>query len=206
MLFESWIAFTIAYAVLSAIPGPSVFMTIGQTLSRGRRAAFACILGDLAGGWVLIAASWLGLGAVLATSGLAFAALKWAGVGYLAWLGIRQVRAATRANPDMGPADANAQTGGSMGAGFLTGVLNPKAVLFYMAFLSQFIDQAAPHLPQLLILTVTASTVAGLILGVYAMLAAKAADRLRTPRARRRIGFAGGGCLIGGSLVMAASR
>ena len=59
MLFENWITYVIAYAVISIIPGPSVFMVIGQSLSRGTRAAFACVMGDLAGGVIVMTASGL---------------------------------------------------------------------------------------------------------------------------------------------------
>jgi threonine/homoserine/homoserine lactone efflux protein len=68
MPIEKWIAYVIAYAVISIIPGPSVFMVIGQSLSRGSRAAMACIVGDLAGGVIVMTASFLGLGLILASS------------------------------------------------------------------------------------------------------------------------------------------
>ena len=84
MPFENWIAYVIAYAVISIIPGPSVFMVIGQSLSRGTKAATACIMGDLAGGVIVMSASYLGLGLLLASSSIAFMALKWAGVIYMA--------------------------------------------------------------------------------------------------------------------------
>ncbi len=201
MPLENWIAYVLAYAVISVIPGPSVFMVIGQALSRGTRAAMACILGDLAGGVVVMTVSWLGLGLVLASSSLAFTVMKWAGVGYMACLGLAQIRAARRLI-ETAPA-APASSRGSLVAGFLTGVLNPKAIMFYMAFLAQFIDPAAPALPQFLILMATSTLVVGLVLGTYALLAAKAAARLQGLRARRRMGYAGGSCLLGGSVLMA---
>lgn len=94
MPIENWIAYAMAYTVISIIPGPSVFMVIGQTLSRGTRAAWACIAGDLAGGVIVMTASYLGLGVILASSSLAFIALKWVGVAYMAYLGIAQIIAA----------------------------------------------------------------------------------------------------------------
>ena len=204
MPFESWIAYALAYAVISVIPGPSVFMVIGQALSRGRRAALACIIGDLGGGVIVMTASYLGLGLILASSSLAFAALKWLGVAYMAWLGIQQIRAA-RALTEVPPARI-AAIRGSLGAGFLTGVLNPKAIMFYMAFLAQFIDPSAPQGPQFLILMGTSTAIVALVLGAYAALATQAGARLRSLRARRRMAYAGGACLLGGSAVMAATR
>ncbi|WP_245999382.1 LysE family translocator [Paracoccus methylarcula] len=194
----------IAYAVISLIPGPSVFMVIGQSLSRGTRAAIFCILGDLAGGVIVMMASYLGLGLILASSSIAFMALKWAGVAYMAWLGFMQIKAAhnlLEVKP-IGPA----ATRGSLGAGFLTGVLNPKAIMFYMAFLAQFIEPSAPQLPQFLILMATSTLLVALVLGAYALLAVKASARLQSLTARKRMGYAGGSCLLGGSVLMATTR
>lgn len=204
MPLENWIAYVIAYTVISIIPGPSVLMVIGQSLTGGTRAALSCILGDLTGGMIVMLASYLGLGLILASSSLAFLALKWAGVAYMAWLGLVQIKAA-RNLIEGGPIGARGKQG-SWGAGFLTGVLNPKAIMFYMAFLAQFIDPAAPQLPQFLILMLTSTLVVALVLGAYALLAAKVSARLQSLKARKRMGYAGGSCLLGGSVLMAATR
>ncbi len=201
---ENWIAYVIAYAVISIIPGPSVFMVIGQSLSRGTRAATACIVGDLAGGVIVMTASYLGLGLILASSSVAFMALKWAGVAYMAWLGIMQVRTA-RNLTEVKPITPTSSRG-SLGAGFLTGVLNPKAIMFNMAFLAQFIEPSAPPLGQFLILMATSTVVVALVLGAYTVLAARLGFRLQTLTARKNMGYAGGSCLLGGSVVMAATR
>lgn len=204
MPFENWIAYVIAYTVISVIPGPSVFMVIGQSLSRGTKAAIACILGDLAGGVIVMTASYLGLGLLLASSSIAFMALKWAGVAYMAWLGIIQIRAARNLLEIKPISTASAR--GSLGAGFLTGILNPKAIMFYMAFLAQFIEPTIPQLPQFMILMATSTLVVTLVLGSYALLAAKVSARLQSLKARKRMGYAGGSCLLGGSVLMAATR
>lgn len=204
MALESWLAFALAYTVLALLPGPSTMMVVGQALSRGPRAAFACILGDLAGGVVIIACATLGLGIVLARSGSAFLMLKWAGVAYLALLGLRQIRAAGRVEalqPETSPS-----TRGSFAAGVATGLSNPKAIVFYMAFLAQFIDPTAPQLPQFLIIGATSSVIVATVLGGYALLAATVASRMRSLTARKRLGYASGSCLLGGSLLMAATR
>lgn len=204
MPFENWIAYVLAYAVISVIPGPSVFMVIGQSLSRGTRAAIACIMGDITGGVVVMTASYLGLGLILASSSVAFIALKWAGVAYMAWLGLMQIRAAWNLTEIKPTSPASSR--GSLGAGFLTGVLNPKAIMFYMAFLAQFIDPTAPQLPQFLVLMATSTLVVALVLGAYALLASKVSARLQSLKARKRMSYTGGSCLLGGSVVMAATR
>lgn len=204
MSLESWLTYVIAYAVLSIIPGPSVLMVIGQALSRGRRAAFRCIFGDLIGGIVVMTTSYLGLGVILASSALAFSVMKWVGVGYMAYLGVQQI-IATRRLRDVAHA-APTTSRGSLRAGFLTGVLNPKAIMFYMAFLAQFIDPNAPQLPQFLILMASSSLVVAFVLGSYALLASVMSRPLQSVTARKRMGYAGGTALLGGSAMMAATR
>lgn len=207
MNFEIWLAYAFAYTVLSLIPGPSVFMVLGQSLSRGFGAALFCILGDLLGGVVVMTASYVGLGVILATSSEAYLVLKWAGVGYMAWLGISQIIVARR----LGEADlistvSAAPRSVSLRAGFLTGVLNPKAILFYVAFLAQFMDPANPMIPQFLILMATSMIVVFVVLLGYALLAAQARRTMHSLRARKRMGYAGGSFILGGSAFMATSR
>lgn len=204
MPFDNWIAFVIAYVVITIIPGPSVLMIIGQALSRGRRAAAACIVGDLIGGICVMTASYLGLGLILASSALAFAVIKWVGVGYMAYLGLNQILAARKITDIDLPRPSSAR--GSLGAGFLTGVLNPKTIMFYMAFLAQFIDPAAPQLPQFLILMASSMAVVSVVLGTYAMMATKISAHLKGVKAQKRLGYAGGTFLLGGSAVMAVAR
>lgn len=204
MPLENWLAYVAAYTVISLIPGPSVLLVIGQSLSRGTRAALACVVGDLSGGVVVMTASYLGLGLILAASSSAFMILKWAGVAYMAYLGISQILAARRLT-EVGDVPASS-TRGSLGAGFMTGVLNPKAIMFYMAFLAQFIEPSAPQIPQFLILLVTSAVIVGAVLGGYALLAAQISQRLRSLQARKKVGYAGGTCLLGGSAVMAVTR
>lgn len=204
MHFDSWVAYVIAYAVISIIPGPSVLMTIGQALSRGRRAAIACIFGDLIGGIFVMTAAYLGLGLILASSALAFAAMKWVGVAYMAYLGLSQIIAVRKISEVELPTPHSAR--GSLSAGFITGVLNPKAIMFYLAFLAQFIDPAEAQLPQFLILMISSTAVVAVVLGAYALMAAKIGDYLKGVKARKRMTYAGGAFLLGGSAVMATTR
>lgn len=206
MDFDLWLAFIAAYAVISLIPGPSVFMVTGQALGHGLRAAMFCILGDVLGGVILIALSLFGVGAILATSAALFLLVKWAGVVYLAYLGALQIWAARKlAVPDMpgGGAPTPLQ---SLKTGFLVGVLNPKAILFYMAFLPQFMDPTGNAAVQFAILVPSATVVVALVLGGYALVAGRARQVFQGRAARRRFGYAGGGFLIGGSVFMALRR
>jgi threonine/homoserine/homoserine lactone efflux protein len=207
---ETWLAYTLACVVLTIIPGPSVMLVVGQTLMRGKTAAMMCILGDVVGSIVLTGLSFAGVGAILAASTVLFQTVKWVGVLYLAWLGYSQIREARR---DGGSVETSVQTRSLKGsfwrsfwAGTLTAIFNPKAIVFYMAFLAQFIDPAGDLAVQLTVLTVTSSLVVMGLLTGYAVLAARARKVFQTSKARRRMGYAGGGFMIGGSALMAITR
>ncbi|WP_428696804.1 LysE family translocator [Stappia sp.] len=206
MSFENWFAFTIACIVLTLVPGPSVLLVVGQALTRGRKAALMCVAGDLIGGIVLMLLSFLGVGAILAASALLFQAVKWAGVLYLAWLGYRQISEARTGTFELPGQDAVSSGWGSLWAGTITAILNPKAIVFYMAFLAQFIDPAGSLARQMLILTVTSTIVVAVLLSAYAIIAIRARQVFASRSAKRRIGYAGGTFLLGGSLLMATTR
>ncbi|MEM7289035.1 MAG: LysE family translocator [Pseudomonadota bacterium] len=206
MSVEVWLAYVAAYTIISLIPGPSVFMVIGQTLSKGLGPALNCIAGDLLGGIIVMTIAYIGLGTVLATSSEIYHVIKWAGVAYMAYLGLSQIQSARR----MVEADLKAPTtatvrSGSMQAGFLTGLLNPKAILFYSAFLAQFMNPAYPMTPQFLLLMATSMMVVLTVLGGYAILAGQARRLFQSLQSRKRMGYAGGSFLLGGSALMATN-
>jgi threonine/homoserine/homoserine lactone efflux protein len=218
MQFETWLAYIVAYTMICLIPGPSVLMVLGQSVSRGRGAALYCVVGDLAGGVTVMTASYLGLGAVLATSAEMFMVVKWAGVLYMAVMGILQIRQARRegrfgGDPSSGAGEdadtaQNAPTDvwSGLRAGFLTGVLNPKIVLFYMAFLSQFIDPTGNSTVQFLILMISSLVIVSTVLCGYVLLASRVQRVLKGKKARQALGYGGGSLMLGGSALMAASR
>lgn len=192
---DLWLTFALTYAAFSAIPGPSVMMAIGQTLTHGRRAGLRCVAGDLMGGAVMMSLGFVGLGSVLALSDTAFAVVKWAGVAYLIYLGGQKLRHAGR--PGQPPQDRGFRTG------LLVGLLNPKANAFFIAVTAQFIDPTLPALPQFWILGVTAMTMAGLVLALYVALAGWIGQKWNTPRARKRVDQMGGSVMIGGGVLVA---
>ena len=129
--------------LLNLTPGPDVLYIVSSALKRGVRAGIVAALGIVSGCFVHVFAAALGVGALLATSAAAFTVLKWAGAGYLMWMGIRLLLA-------KGGGSAIVPAGVSAEAvavdlwrvylqGFLTNVLNPKVALFFLAFVPQFI-------------------------------------------------------------------
>ena len=209
---ETWFFFLIAYTIISAIPGPSVAMILSQSFSRGIAAALFCIVGELLGGIVVMTVSFAGLGAILATSSLLFFLLKWLGVAYLAYLGVKQILAARRvfateltneSKSEELSATVPEYRWASIRAGFFTGVLNPKAIMFYVAFLTQFIDHNQSVLPQLVILMITSSVIVATVLAAYAVLATRLKDSIQSASAQRRFGYFGDSFLLGGSAFLA---
>jgi len=206
MKFELWLAFIATYSVISLIPGPSVFMVTSQALTLGLKAAILCIVGDIVGGFFLIALSLFGVGAILAASAELFQIVKWAGVLYMAYLGYQQIKDAKHDTAlEFSEKKRNIRSA-SIRVGFLVGILNPKAIIFYVAFLSQFLDSESEPLMQFVILAATSTIVVGVILTGYALLASKARAAFQSARARKGFGYTGGGFLLGGSLLMATTR
>lgn len=206
MSIETWLAFVAACTIMTLIPGPSVLLVVGQALNSGRRAAFLCIAGDILGGIVLMGFSVIGVGAILATSAVLFLAVKWAGVTYLAYLGIRQIHKARRGDLFSGDLQSSNLGWSSFWSGVITAILNPKAIIFYMAFLAQFIDPARDLSFQIAVLLTTSTILVALLLAGYALVAERARHIFQSASARKRIGYTGGGFMLGGSVLMAAAR
>lgn len=143
--------FALSVLVLNATPGVDLVFVVGRTLQCGPRTGLAGAAGISLGCVVHALAAASGLAALLAMSATAFSALKWLGAAYLVWLAAGMLRAAW-ADPARAPAaavshgaDGEASSlGRTFRQGLLTNVLNPKVALFFLAFLPQFIDAAAP--------------------------------------------------------------
>lgn len=162
--------------------------------------------GELIGGVVLVGLSLFGVGAILAASSELFQIVKWAGVFYMAYLGYRQILEARQGGVDLTPTTRRTDGISSARAGFFTAVLNPKAIIFYVAFLSQFLDPNANIYSQFVIVVATSTVIVGVVLAGYALLAAKARETFQGSKARQRFGYTGGGFLIGASAFMATTR
>ena len=139
--------FVAAGWLLNLTPGPDVLYIVANSLRSGARAGVMAGLGVTAGCFVHIFVAAVGLGALLATSAIAFAVLKYLGAGYLLWLGARILLTRAPAAPDFSAAAAGKPR--TLRAvflgGFLTNVLNPKVAIFFLAFVPQFIAPDAEH-------------------------------------------------------------
>jgi threonine/homoserine/homoserine lactone efflux protein len=137
--------FVLSGLLLNLTPGPDTLYIVGRSTTQGWRAGAIAALGIGAGIFVHIAAAAVGLSAILAASATAFTAIKIAGAIYLVYVGISLLRSSRSTGRERGTTPAPASLRAIFLQGFLTNVLNPKVALFFLAFLPQFVDQAAQN-------------------------------------------------------------
>ena len=194
MTIETWTIYVLTVLALMSTPGPSQLLMLSNSAANGFRRSLATAAGDLTANALQMLAAGLGLAAIIAASATALAVIKWAGVAYLVWLGIRMIR---RASPgDAADAARPAATLGNLWLqGFLTSASNPKAVVFFAALFPQFIQPDQPFWPQLLILSATYIVMDGCFLSAYGFGANWVSRRFRGT-ARLWVERAGGGFMI----------
>jgi homoserine/homoserine lactone efflux protein len=205
MPFDHWLAFAAASAILLAIPGPTVLLVISYALGHGRRSALGTVAGVALGDFTAMTASMLGLGALLAASAGVFTVLKWVGAAYLIYLGIKLWRAPV-AEPGAGAAAAEIGRGRMFLHAYAVTALNPKSIVFFVAFLPQFLEASRPVLPQMAIFEATFLVMATLNALLYGFMASAARRTIRKPAAQRAVNRTGGSLLIGAGLLAIAWR
>ena len=205
MTWELYAAYLAATFVVLTIPGPTVMLVVSYALAEGRRSAWGTVAGVAAGDLTAMTVSLAGMGALLSASANLFTALKWIGAGYLIYLGVKLWRApATLDTPSPGAARRSGTA--MMGHAFAVTALNPKSILFFVAFLPQFIRADAPVLPQLVLLGSTFLVLAVVNAAAYALLAGGIRDAVRRPSVLKTINRVGGGVLVGAGILTAALR
>ncbi len=152
MTLSLWLIYLLAAIGLSLTPGPNGLLSITHSLRFGVARTAWTALGGISGFMILVAASLAGLGALLAASEQAFSVAKWVGAAYLVFLGIRTWRAPPPVISRTGSVDADARGYQLFAEGFLVAVSNPKALIFFAAFLPQFMAPGTGFWMQWLIL------------------------------------------------------
>jgi homoserine/homoserine lactone efflux protein len=206
MSLETWLAFFAACWVISLSPGAGAIASMSCGLQYGFLRGYWNALGLQLGLMLQIAIIAAGVGAILATSATAFQVIKWFGVFYLLYLAVKQWRAL--------PADISEEAvvrpiGKPLSLvfrGFLVNVSNPKALVFMLAVLPQFINPHQPLLAQYLIIGATMVTVDLIVMAGYTGLAAKVLRLLRTPRQQRRMNRTFAGLFVGAATLLATIR
>jgi threonine/homoserine/homoserine lactone efflux protein len=204
MSFAHWLPFAIASALLVVIPGPTVLLVVSYALGHGRRYALATTAGVALGDLTSMTASMAGLGAVLAASAAWFSLLKWAGALYLVYLGVRLWRAPV-GDPQV-PDISETRAGKVFAHAYAVTTLNPKSIVFFIAFVPQFLDPNANFWPQIAILEATFISLGALNAFGYALLASSARRAIRSRSVQRVVNRTGGTMLVGAGVLAATWR
>ena len=194
MSLVHWLPFALASAIVIVIPGPTVLLVVSYALGHGRRYALATTAGVALGDLTSMTASMFGLGALLAASAQGFRVLKGAGAVYLGYFGVR----CGWAPGDVGAAPDVSETRTShvVAHAYAVTALNPKSIVFFVAFVPQFMDPHAPAWPQMAVLEATFIGLATLNAFAYAMLASGARRAIRNASVQRAVNRTGGSLLM----------
>ena len=203
---ELLLPFLAATLVFAVMPGPAILYTAAQTMARGRRGGALAALGIHVGGFLHVAAAAAGLSAIFTHVPIAYTAVKLAGALYLIWLGVGIIR--RKLDPEVLPRMDGKGTRRAFLESITVEVLNPKAALFYIAFLPQFVDPAAalPIWAQFLVLGWIVNVAFSAADVVTIVLTSALLTRLRrSGTAQRVLRWTGGSILAGLGLHLATS-
>lgn len=203
MDLATWIAFFAAAWAISLSPGAGAVAAMSAGLNHGFRRGYVMTFGLVAGIWTQVLVVGIGLGALIAASSLAFTVVKWGGVGYLVWLGIRQWRA---------PAAPMVAEGGEAVAvsprelfvrGWIVNALNPKGTVFLLAVVPQFLNVGQPLLPQYAVIALTLAFTDLVVMAGYTALAARVLRTLKAPSHIKAMNRAFGALFVAAGTLLA---
>ncbi|MGE8499942.1 MAG: LysE family transporter [Pseudomonas sp.] len=206
MALETWLAFFVACWVISLSPGAGAIASMSAGLQYGFVRGYWNALGLQIGLALQIAIVAAGVGAILAASALAFSLIKWFGVAYLVFLAYRQWQALPS---DLATESSERPVGRPLSLvlrGFLVNFSNPKAIVFMLAVLPQFLNPHAPLLSQYLVMGVTMICVDLIVMAGYTGLAARVLRVLRTPRQQRIMNRTFAALFVGAVALLATVR
>jgi threonine/homoserine/homoserine lactone efflux protein len=201
------LAFALLSFLLIIVPGPNVLFIISRSLMLGRTAGVGTALGGQVGVYMQVAAVAFGIGAIVERSVAVFMVLKLAGAMYLIYLGIQALRHRNELGAALTAKTEPKSIRRIATDGFLVGLSNPKAIVFFIAVLPQFVDQSAGHAPeQMLLLGAIFAAIAVVCDSAWALIAGTARTWMaRSPRRMAAVGGAGGLVLIGIGASLAVS-
>jgi homoserine/homoserine lactone efflux protein len=195
-------AYVLACLLATLIPGPTVTLIVANGLRHGTQRALLNVIGGQIGLGLMLLTVLVGLASLIQEIGWMFDWLRLAGAAYLIWIGWKLLRAPVDAAP---ASDVARPRGGFVLQGLLVMLANPKGLLFFGAFLPQFIDSHGDFRHQALLLGLTAMAMGAMTDSIYAVLAGRA-QNLLSRRRRLLINRTGGVCLIGGGIWLAFAR
>ncbi|MAU20848.1 MAG: lysine transporter LysE [Martelella sp.] len=201
-----WLAFAAASTVLLLIPGPTVLLVLSYALSQGRRVALATVAGVALGDFIAMTASLAGLGALVLASAQLFMVLKWIGAAYLVYLGFKLFRSKGVGDAVPSASETALPPRHVFTHALMVTALNPKSIVFFIAFVPQFVQPQAPLAPQFAILISTFVTLAALNALAYALAADRLRQKLASPVVTALLPRLGGGALMAMGIATAAWR
>lgn len=205
MTVEMYLAYVITALVVLVIPGPTILLVVSQAITHGRQTTMPLVAGVALGDFTAMTLSLLGLGALLAASAALFTTLKWIGALYLIYLGLSHWRGRSGNTTDPNKSlDISQQT--LLRSAYVVTALNPKGIVFFVAFLPQFVVPGAPALPQFVILGATFLVLAALNAMLYALFAGQLRASLKNATVRRWFDRCGGTALISAGIITAAMQ
>ncbi len=205
MELEIWLTYVAASLILTATPGPSIFLGMVHSLNYGVKNTLYTALGDISANFIQMMLVAIGLGAIVAASETAFQTIKWFGVITLCYLGLKMLLAkeanglekTVTADTTLSPKKLYLQ-------GFMVAASNPKAIVFFTAFFPQFIDPERSLFTQMAIMCPTMATLDFFWVMLYSLSAKRMASTFRQKAGA--INKSGGAVLVGAALFMAFAK
>lgn len=202
MSLELFAAYLLACIVFTLVPGPTVTLIVANSLTHGTRAGLANVAGTQAGLAVFVGVLAIGLASVIETMGHWFDWIRFLGAAYLIYIGIRMWRSSGKLDE---PGQTPRPRGGFFLQGFLVMLSNPKVLIFFGAFIPQFVDPSGNYVAQVVVLGFIAMLTAAVTDGAYAVLTGRARGMFTQARVRL-VSKLSGAFLIGGGVWLALTR
>ena len=204
MTLETYIAYVVACVILSIVPGPNVTIIVANSLRGGTRAGMATVIGTQLGVFVALGVLAAGLQVIIQSAGVVFEIIRLFGAAYLIWLGYKMLTSSGRLQFD-DAGGARQKTSAYFWQGCLVFLSNPKALVFFGAFIPQFIDPSSEAFAQVVMLGATFMVVTTTLDSGYALAAGGARQWLSRSRVQLVERFSGC-CMIAGGLWLALAR
>lgn len=195
MSFEVWLTFVVTASVILVVPGPTNIYVVGQSLAYGRKASVPLSMGVIVGDAICITISLLGLSALLSVFSAIFIIIKYIGAMYLIYLGFKMVFSNTKSETPKN--EANIYNSKVLFRDvFLVNALNPKGIIFYSAFMPQFVSTQSSILVQFIVLASTFLGLALITVVFYSLVASKVSESFQSRKFLKAFNLAGGLSLI----------
>ncbi len=203
MTVQVWLAYVSAVLVLMITPGPSQLLMLSNSLGNGFRKSVATMAGDLTANAIQMIVASAGLASILYASQYTFTAIKWLGVAYLIYMGVKLIL--RQPSTDLVSSENGKSIKTLYTQGFVTSASNPKAIIFFAALFPQFLNPQEPVAYQLLILGMTYITIDGLFLSVYGALSGWIALKFKS-RVSKNLDKISGSFLIGAAILLGLKK